>query len=135
MEHDLQRRLQCLARRLGQRLSQGRFSFLVGKTCGVCVRRNFQDFRRSRRRDAKDEDIQRIVSDLLVKYPRLVDTQRNRSQGDPFVIATAEALNAVVVTGEKSGKPDSPKIPDVCNARKIRPISFLEMLRELEWKF
>jgi hypothetical protein len=83
-----------------------------------------------------DEEIQAIVSELLKLYPRLVDTFRNRSQADPFVIATAERLQAVVVTGEKPrGKLDIPKIPDVCEARKIRCITFLEMLRELEWKF
>ena len=52
------------------------------------------------------------------------------------MIATAERLQAVVVTGEKPrGKLDIPKIPDVCEARDIRCITFLEMLRELEWKF
>jgi hypothetical protein len=82
-----------------------------------------------------DEPIQRLVSALLAAHPRLVDNQRHRSQADPFVIATAEVLGAVVVTGEKPGKRDSPKIPDVCEARNIRCITFLEMLRELGWKF
>ncbi len=83
-----------------------------------------------------DEVIQRTVSQLLAEHPRLVDTHRNRSQADPFVIATAEALAAVVVTGEKPrGKLDIPKIPDVCQARGIRCMTFLEMLRELGWKF
>ena len=83
-----------------------------------------------------DEEIQRIVLELLEKYPRLVDTHRNRSQADPFVIATAERLQGVVVTGEKPrGKLDIPKIPDVCEVRQIRCITFLEMLRELGWKF
>ena len=83
-----------------------------------------------------DEEIQRIASELLAAHPRLVDTHRSRSQADPFVIATAEHLKAVVVTGEKPrGKLDIPKIPDVCEARGIGCITFLEMLRELEWKF
>ena len=59
-----------------------------------------------------NEEIQRIVTDLLTEHPRLVDTFRQRSQADPFVIATAEALGAVVVTGEKPrGKLDIPKNP------------------------
>lgn len=85
-----------------------------------------------------DEEIQGIVVQLLAQYPRLVDTHRNRSQADPFVIATAERLgkDSVVVTGEKPrGKLDTPKIPDVCDARGIRWISFLDMLRELGWRF
>lgn len=85
-----------------------------------------------------DEDIQRIVGQLLAEHPRLVDTHRNRSQADPFVIATAEKLgsHAVVVTGEKArGKLDIPKIPDVCEARGLGCITFLEMLKKLGWKF
>lgn len=83
-----------------------------------------------------DQPIQEIVSELLERYPRLVDTHRNRSQADPFVIATAEILQGVVVTGEKPrGNLEVPKIPDVCDARNIRCISFLEMLRELGWRF
>ena len=83
-----------------------------------------------------DEAIQATVSGLLAEHPRLVDTHRNRSQADPFVIATAEHLKAVVVTGEKPrGKLDTPKIPDICGVRNLRCIGFLEMLRELGWKF
>lgn len=85
-----------------------------------------------------DEEIQATVLQLLADHPRLVDTHRNRSQADPFVIATAERLgrDAVVVTGEKPrGKLDTPKIPDVCEVRGLRCITFLDMLRELGWKF
>jgi hypothetical protein len=83
-----------------------------------------------------DEQIQSVVVELLSSYSRLVDTHRNRSQADPFVIATAECMKAIFVTGEKPrGKMDTPKIPDVCEARDLRCITFLEMLRELGWKF
>lgn len=83
-----------------------------------------------------DEEIQKIVSELLLAYPRLVDTLKNRSQADPFVIATAERLQAAVVTGEKPrGRLDIPKIPDVCGARNTRCITLIEMLRELGWTF
>lgn len=83
-----------------------------------------------------EEHIQYIAKELLSEYPRLVDTFRNRSQADPFVIATASYIGGVVVTGEvPSGNLNKPKIPDVCNLREIRCINFLGMLRELEWKF
>ena len=72
-------------------------------------------------------DIQRQASALLAEHPRLVDTLRNRSMADPFVIATAIVLDATVVTGEGlSGKMDKPRIPDVCDAKGIRWVSFLE---------
>lgn len=83
-----------------------------------------------------EEAIQDIVAEILTDHPRLVDTKKNRSQADPFVIATAEHLKATVVTGERpSGNIDKPRIPDVCHARNLRCISFLDMLRELGWKF
>src|SRR4030095_15966298 len=46
------------------------------------------------------EEVQQLAVNLLAVYPRLVDTLRNRSMADPFVIATAMAVDAVVVTGE-----------------------------------
>ncbi len=84
-----------------------------------------------------EEAIQNTVAELLATYPRLVDTKKNRSQADPFVIATAEYLeDGVVVTGEKaSGKLEVPRIPDVCHDRETPCITFLEMLREIGWKF
>ena len=82
-----------------------------------------------------EESIQVRVADLLAKYPRLVDTLRNRSQADPFVIATAVEKGAVVVTGEVGGTADRPRIPYVCQNEGVRCVSFLEMIRELKLIF
>ncbi len=83
-----------------------------------------------------DEAIQIRAVTLLAEYPRLVDTLRGRSKADPFVIATAMQRNAAVVTGEIiSGNLDRPRIPDVCQVKKIRCISFLQMIRELKLTF
>lgn len=83
-----------------------------------------------------DEDIQTHAGELLHEYPRLVDTLRNRSTADPFVVATALARIAVVVTGElPNGRLDKPKIPDVCRAKGIRCINFLQMIREMRLSF
>ncbi|MDA0766354.1 MAG: DUF4411 family protein [Verrucomicrobia bacterium] len=56
---------------------------------------------------------------------------------EPASIATAEVLKATVVTGERpTHNLAKPKIPDVCHARgRVRRITFLEMLKELGWKF
>jgi hypothetical protein len=81
-------------------------------------------------------DIQRVATDLLTDYPRLVDTLKGRSQADPFVIATAIEIKADVVTGEvRTGNLTKPRIPDVCDARGIRWINFLQMIRELKLTF
>ena len=81
-------------------------------------------------------EIQRIATDLLTDYPGLVDTLKGRSQADPFVIATAIEMNADVVTGEvRTGNLTKPRIPDVCDAKGIRWINFLQMIRELKLTF
>lgn len=98
------------------------------------------DWLKTRKKDLLvpiDADVQETVAGLLADHPRLVDTLKGRSQADPFVIATAELLNGTVVTGEKpSYNLARPRIPDVCRARgKVRCISFLDMMKELGWKF
>lgn len=79
--------------------------------------------------------IQEIVSALLIKYPRLVDTLKNRSQADPFVIATAQIAGATVVTGESFGTISRPRIPYVCQAEDVPCMNFLEMIIELKLTF
>jgi predicted nucleic acid-binding protein len=82
-----------------------------------------------------EEEIQREVAKILTKYPRLVDTLKNRSQADPFVIATAIQFKATVVTGESPGTEDRPRIPFVCQREGIKCIDFLQMLREMKLSF
>ena len=83
-----------------------------------------------------DEPIQLKAVALLSEFPRLVDTLRGRSKADPFVIATAMERVAVVVTGEPlTGKLHKPRIPDVCQVKNIRCITFLQMIRELKLSF
>ncbi len=82
------------------------------------------------------EAVQQQAARVLSQYPRLVNTLRNRSKADPFVVATAIVLGAVVVTGEiRTGKLDKPRIPDVCEATGVRCIGFLQMIRELNLTF
>ena len=82
------------------------------------------------------EEIQTLASHLLLEFPRLVDTLRNRSKADPFVIATAIDRKATVVTGEPvTGNMNKPRIPDVCNVKGVRCITFLQMIRELKLTF
>jgi hypothetical protein len=81
-----------------------------------------------------DEPVQRLVAEILVRHRRLVDTRKNRSQADPFVIAHARITGYAVVTGEKAtGNPDKPHIPDVCAALGVRCINLVEMFREQNW--
>lgn len=83
-----------------------------------------------------DAAIQIKVSEILSSFPNLVDAGKGRSGADPFVIALAELNDCAVVTGETaSGKPNKPRIPDVCRGRAVRSCSFLEMIQEQGWQF
>ncbi|HWY21020.1 MAG TPA: DUF4411 family protein [Candidatus Acidoferrum sp.] len=82
-----------------------------------------------------DTEIQQRVAAILAVYPRLIDTRKNRSSGDPFVIALAQSRKFSVVTGEKpSGVLAKPNIPDVCIALKIPWMNVLSMFRNEGWK-
>lgn len=83
-----------------------------------------------------DEEQQRHVSAILVEHERLVDTRRNRSGADPFVIALAMSRGCAVLTAEAAtGKTEKPNIPDVCQAMGVRVINLLELFREQGWRF
>ncbi len=82
-----------------------------------------------------DTEIQQRVAAILAVHPRLIDTRKNRSSGDPFVIALAQSRKFSVVTGEKaSGVLAKPNIPDVCIALKIPWMNVLSMFRNEGWK-
>ena len=82
------------------------------------------------------EDIQKAATDILSIFPTLVDTRKDRSQADPFVIAVAIVHSCTVVTGEKStGTQNRPRIPNVCDHFGIRHMNIIELIREQGWRF
>jgi predicted nucleic acid-binding protein len=83
-----------------------------------------------------DGSIQACASQIMATYPRLVDGRTGKSFADPWVVATARTNGCIVVTGEKpTGKPQRPKIPDVCRGMGIRWIGFFDLIREENWRF
>ena len=85
---------------------------------------------------AIDEEQQRHVATILSRYERLVDTRKNRSGADPFVIALAMAQDCAVVTAEvATGNAERPNIPDVCAGIRIRCLTLLDLFREMGWRF
>ena len=81
-----------------------------------------------------ESDIEAAVIQLMTNYPRLVDTKKGRSGGDPFVIAVAMVKALTVISGENAtGKLDSPRIPDVCKDLGISCIRILDFFREQKW--
>jgi predicted nucleic acid-binding protein len=83
------------------------------------------------------EDVQRAVKRVLCTHPRLINVGRNKSGGDPWVVAVAIVHQAAVVTNERpSEKPDKrPNIPDVCEAYGVRCITLVKLVQEQGWTF
>jgi hypothetical protein len=83
-----------------------------------------------------DAEVQSHVTQIMSKYGRLVDSKKNRSVGDPWVIALAQARRFTVVTGEKAtGTLVKPKIPDVCRDLGIPCIGIIDFFREQGWRW
>jgi hypothetical protein len=79
-------------------------------------------------------EIEAEVINLMGRFPRLVDTKKGRSGGDPFVIAVAIVGGHTVITGENAtGKLEAPRIPDVCKELRIPCIKMLDFFREQKW--
>ena len=87
-----------------------------------------------------DAPIQGVVSSLMGKYFNAEKPDKGIGGADPFVIALAAVQKPtpwVVVTGEKPGSADNPKIPWVCKnfePQPIRTISFLELIVAENWQ-
>jgi len=83
-----------------------------------------------------DEDVQLAVQKILQGYKKLLDTRKNRSGADPFVIALASVRGCCVVTQEgKTGSLSRPNIPDVCEALHIRCVNLIQLIEEQGWVF
>jgi len=75
------------------------------------------------------------VRTIMKQFPNFVNHHKDRSGADPFVIATAQLEKGTVVTAEKPGKKNDPKIPDVCSYFGVPCLSLLQMFRELHIAF
>jgi len=83
-----------------------------------------------------DAEIQGAVRAILARPELylLVDSHKNRSWSDPFVIALAKLRGCVVVSQEfPTNNPTNPKIPDACRHLGIRCISLLDLILEEGW--
>ncbi len=103
-----------------------------GKALGRCPCRA----KSSQRVVPIDNAVQISVAEILGRFPTLVDSRKNTSQADPFVIALARIQGRTVVTGEKAASNGKvPKIPNVCAHYHVPTCNLLQMCRELGWRF
>lgn len=72
---------------------------------------------------------------VLREHPRLTEPLAGKGTADPFVIATALERNKHVVTEEKGGSSNKPKIPYVCNQMRVECMTVIEMIRREGWTF
>jgi hypothetical protein len=73
--------------------------------------------------------VQGMVTNVMASHPKLVDARKGRSRADPFVIGTAVAAGATIVTTEEYGTPKKPKVPMVCDAYEIPCVGVLDFIR------
>ncbi|CAO80131.1 DUF4411 family protein [Candidatus Cloacimonas acidaminovorans] len=80
-----------------------------------------------------DSDVQKKVRIILSQFPNLIDSKKQRSMADPWVIAHAWSLNAVVVTKEYpiDNVKKHCKIPDVCKFYNICCMDDWQFIAEL----
>ena len=86
--------------------------------------------------DIEGDELQIQMAHLLGGYPRLVDTRKNRSGADPFVVGLAALRDPplVVVTQEgPTNNIEKPHIPDVCVAEGIECINILDLITREDW--
>lgn len=78
-------------------------------------------------------NVQVHLRDIMASHPRLVDSTRQRSIADPWVIAFAIEENAIVVTKEMPTGPNSRriKIPDVCKDLRVPWMDDFEFAKEI----
>ena len=84
-----------------------------------------------------DDSDQRIVRNILSKYPGMLNVKKGTSGADPWVIALAMKFQKViVVTEEKStGNLQYPRIPDVCKASNIECVTIAGIVKKENWIF
>ena len=82
-----------------------------------------------------DDGVQQRVAGIMSRHGRLVDSRKNRSGCDPWVIALAQEHGLTVVTAEKPTRSLArPKIPDVCLDLGVSCIEIIDLFRAQGWK-
>ena len=83
-----------------------------------------------------DRPQQESVRGMLADFPGLVPAGQDRINADPFVIALAIRDGSSVISQERrSGNPATPMIPNVCAARDVECVNFVEFIARQGWVF
>lgn len=88
-----------------------------------------------------DEDTQRVFAEIIETVMAGDYTPGNRdnflAKADPWIIAKARTMGAIVVTHESLGAPNTKKVkvPNICQQYEVAYINTFELLRELQARF
>ena len=83
-----------------------------------------------------DRPQQESVRGVLADFPGLAPAGEDRINADPFVIALAIRDGSTVLSQERlSGNPNTPKIPNVCAARGVECVNFVQFIGRQGWVF
>ena len=84
-----------------------------------------------------DDAVIAVVAQISRRHPGWVRETKNAA--DPFIIATAKILDAVIVTNERSRNPATVdanmKIPQVAAEFGVSAITTNDLFRQLHWQF
>ena len=84
---------------------------------------------------ATDLDLQNQVAEVLARYPGMIDVSGRANAADPFIVALARLRGLTVVTQERPGSAQSPKIPYVCKGLGLPCVNLIQFMRAEGWTF
>ncbi|MCY3907837.1 MAG: DUF4411 family protein [Anaerolineaceae bacterium] len=82
-----------------------------------------------------DEEVQRTATRIIGKYSLNKASHSSKIVADPFVISLAIRHDLVVVTEEKPGTKENPKIPFICKGENVACVNIVGFMRRMGWKF
>lgn len=76
-----------------------------------------------------------VTFQIAKDFPQLARRHAAAKPGDPWVIALAKLNGYAVVSNEKTGSKENPKIPHICARYAIRHLTFTELVHIEGWVF
>ncbi len=83
----------------------------------------------------KNIDQLRYQSQISTDFPQLARRHSSASPADPWVVALARMNRYIVVSNEKTGSIENPKIPHICNRYGVTHWTVTRLIHEEGWIF
>jgi len=83
----------------------------------------------------RERALQEKLNIIQARFPKIIDPNDPKPQADVFVIALAMLNDCKVVSQEKGGSEENPKIPFVCRHYDIECIDLYDFVAEQDWCF